>query len=154
MRNPNSSDGMAEDLIRSIVQMGCAEVHAKTLYEKTVAELENGLIDIGNDDVVQAQLKKIESIKEELSSYASIRRKAMLYLFGMFNGNKNYWCEIKHLGIAAYTLFEAWEASDNDDDLLDLANEAQKAFTRALCAFLGKEITDCAACFADMIKET
>lgn len=153
MRNPNSSDGMAEDLIRSIVQMGCAEVHAKTLYEKTVAELENGLIDIGNDDVVQAQLKKIESIKEELSSYASIRRKTMLYLFGMFDGDKSYWCEIKHLGIAAYTLFEAWEASDNDETLLDLANEAQKAFTRALCAFLGKEITDCAACFADMIKE-
>ena len=154
MKNPNSSDGMAEDLIRSIVQMGCAEVHAKTLYEKTVAELENGLIDIGNDDVVQNQLKKIESIKEELSSYASIRRKTMLYLFGMFDGDKNYWCEIKHLGIAAYTLFEAWEASDNDDDLLDIAMEAQKAFTRALCAFLGKEITDCAACFADMIKES
>lgn len=153
MRNPNSSDGMAEDLIRSIVQMGCAEVHAKTLYEKAVAELENGLIDIGNDDVVQAQLKKIESIKEELSSYASIRRKTMLYLFGMFDGDKSYWCEIKHLGIAAYTLFEAWEASDNDDDLLDVAMEAQKAFTRALCVFLGKEITDCAACFADMIKE-
>lgn len=154
MRNSHSSDGMAEDIIRSIVQMGCAEVHAKTLYEKMVAELENGLIDIENDDVVQAQLKKIESVKEEISSYASIRRKAMLYLFGMFNGDKNYWCEIKHLGIAAYTLFEAWEASDNDDDLLDLANEAQKAFTRALCSFLGKEITDCAACFADMIKET
>lgn len=154
MKNIHSSDGMAEDLIRSIVQIGCAEVHAKTLYEKTVAELENGLIDIGNDDVVQSQLKKIESIKEEISSYASIRRKTMLYLFGMFDGDKNYWCEIKHLGIAAYTLFEAWEASDNDDDLLDIAMEAQKAFTRALCAFLGKEITDCAACFADMIKES
>lgn len=154
MKNIHSSDGMAEDLIRSIVQIGCAEVHAKTLYEKTVAELENGLIDIGNDDVVQSRLKKIESIKEEISSYASIRRKTMLYLFGMFDGDKNYWCEIKHLGIAAYTLFEAWEASDNDDDLLDIAMEAQKAFTRALCAFLGKEITDCAACFADMIKET
>lgn len=154
MRNEHSSDGMAEDIIRSIVQMGCAEVHAKTLYEKAVAELENGLIDIGNDDVVQTQLKKIEAIKEEISSYASIRRKAMLYLFGMYKGDKNYWCEIKHLGIAAYTLFEAWEASDNDDDLLDIAMEAQKAFTRALCAFLGKEITDCAACFADMIKET
>ena len=141
-------------MIRSIVQMGCAEVHAKTLYEKTVAELENGLIDVENDDVVQAQLKKIETIESEIASYASIRRKTMLRLFDMFQGDKSYWCEIKHLGIAAYTLFEAWEASDNDETLLDLANEAQKAFTRALCAFLGKEITDCAACFADMIKES
>lgn len=154
MRNEHSSDGMAEDIIRSIVQMGCAEVHAKTLYEKMVAELENGLIDVENDDVVQTQLKRIEGVREEISLYASIRRKAMLYLFNMFSGDKNYWCEIKHLGIAAYTLFEAWEASDNDDSLLEIAMEAQKAFTRALCAFLGKEITDCAACFADMIKES
>ena len=153
MKNIHSSDGIAEDMIRSIVQMGCAEVHAKTLYEKAVAELENGLIDTENDDVVQAQLKKIETIESEIGSYASIRRKTMLRLFDMFQGDKSYWCEIKHLGIAAYTLFEAWEASDNDETLLDLANEAQKAFTRALCAFLGKEITDCAACFADMIKE-
>lgn len=154
MRNEHSSDGMAEDIIRSIVQMGCAEVHAKTLYEKMVAELENGLIDVENDDVVQNQLKRIEGVREEISLYASIRRKAMLYLFNMFSGDKTYWCEIKHLGIAAYTLFEAWEASDNDDSLLEIAMEAQKAFTRALCAFLGKEITDCAACFADMIKES
>lgn len=153
MKNIHSSDGIAEDMIRSIVQMGCAEVHAKTLYEKAVAELENGLIDVENDDVVHAQLKKIEAIEGEIGSYASIRRKIMLRLFDMFQGDKSYWCEIKHLGIAAYTLFEAWEASDNDETLLDLANEAQKAFTRALCAFLGKEITDCAACFADMIKE-
>ena len=77
----------------------------------------------------------------------------MLYLFNMYHGDKSYWCEIKHLGIAAYTLFEAYEASEKDEDLLDLAMEAQKAFTRAMCSFLGKEITDCAACFAEMLKE-
>lgn len=153
MRNEHSSDGMAEDLIRSIVQMGCAEVHAKTLYEKTVAEMENGLIDVEDEEVLQAHLKKTETILDEIEHYASIRRRMMLYLFDMFDGDKSYWCEIKHLGIAAYTLFEAYEASDGEVELLDLAMEAQKAFVRAMCAFLGKEITDCAACFAEMIKK-
>ena len=133
--------------------MGCAEVHAKTLLEKTMAEMENGLIDTENDEVLQKHLKKTDNIINEIEHYASVRRRVMLYLFNMYDGDKDYWCEIKHLGIAAYTLFEAYEASDNDDALLDLALEAQKSFTKALCAFLGKEITDCAACFAEMIKE-
>lgn len=154
MKNEHSSDGMAEDLIRSIVQMGCAEVHAKTLLEKSMAEMENGLIDVTDDDALQTQLKKVDTILEEIGHYASVRRKVMLFLFNMYDGDKSYWCEIKHLGIAAYTLFEAYEASDNNDELLDLALDAQKAFTKALCAFLGKEITDCAACFAEMIKES
>ena len=46
MENKHSSDGIAEDMIRSFVQVGCAELHAKTLLEKFSAELENGIVDV------------------------------------------------------------------------------------------------------------
>lgn len=152
MKNENSSDGMAEDLIRSFVQTGCGEIHAKTLYEKAVAELENGIIDIDDADVVKNQLEKIEQIKEEISELAELRRKIMIQLFEMYDGDKTYWCQVKHLGIGAYTLFEAYQASDDDQSLLDLANDANKAFIKALSHFLGMTPVDCAACFSDMLK--
>lgn len=152
MRNENSSDGLSEDLIRAIVQTGCAEAHAKTLYEKATAELENGIIDPDDKESVEAQVTKINDLTEEINELARIRRSAMLTLFQMYKGDKTYWCMIKHLGIASYTLFEAYQASDDDRELLDLATEANKAFVKALSHFLGVEITDCAACFADMLR--
>lgn len=148
MKNPNSSDGMAEDLIRSITQLGCAEAHYKTLYEKSVAEIETGKV---KEEDIPKQLAKIETIKENISDVANLRRKTMLLLFEKYDGDKSYWCEIKHLAIASYTLFEAYQASD-DEFVLELATDAQRAFTKALSAFLGTEITDCAACFAEMIR--
>lgn len=147
--NKHSSDGIAEDLIRSFVQMGCSEVHAKTLYEKAVGILNN--MD-GDDPKVKEQVEKIGRHIEEINEYASLRRQLMLYLFEMYDGDKDYWCLVKHLGISAYTLFEAYQANE-DPVLLDMAMDANRAFTKALSAFLGTEITDCAACFADMLKE-
>lgn len=151
MVNRHSSDGMAEDLIRAITQLGCAEAHYKTLYEKSVAELENGIIDTSSDEAVQKQLAKIDAAKEGITETAELRRKVMLRLYETYGGDKSYWCEIKHLAIASYTLFEAYEASD-DETILSMANEAQKCFTKALSAFLGTEITDCAACFAEFLR--
>lgn len=152
-RNSNSEVGIAEDMIRSYVQFGCAEIHAKGLYEKATAELDNGLIDATNEDALQSQLEKIEGYREDIEEYANLRRSVMRKLFSMFeNGNKEMWCQAKHLGIGAMTLFEAYEASDDDPDLLLMAYEANKAFIRAMSRFLGTEITDCAACFADALK--
>ncbi len=147
------SDGIAEDLIRSIVQTACAEVHAKTLLEKFEAQLTDGIIDLGNDEAVQKQISLIEDVQYEINALAELRRSIMLKLFNMYNGDKNYWCLIKHLGVAAYTAFEAYQASDDDADLLNIAVEANKRFTKALSHFLGVEITDCAACFADMLRK-
>lgn len=152
MKNEHSSDGIAEDIIRSIVQTGCAEAHAKTLYEKATAELENGIIDPDDTESVSAQVEKINDLVDEINELARIRRSEMITLYEMYQGDKTYWCMIKHLGIASYTLFEAYQASDDDRDLLDLAMDANKAFVRALSHFLGVEITECAACFADLIK--
>lgn len=152
MENKHSSDGIAEDMIRSFVQIGCAEVHAKTLLEKYQAQLENGLIDVTNSEVVQAQLDKIDDTVQEISSLAQLRRGIMLRLFEQNDGDKDYWCEVKHLGIGAYTLFEAYQASDDDPTLLNLATEANKRFIKALTHFLGVPITECASCFSDMLK--
>lgn len=150
--NINSSDGIAEDLIRAFVQVGCAELHAKTLLEKANAELENGLIDIYDTAKVQKQTEKITYITEEIDNLAELRRSLMLRLFEMYDGDKSWWCMVKHLGIGAYTLFEAYQASDNDSELLDMALAANRRFISALTQFLGLEITECAACFADALK--
>lgn len=146
------SDGTAEDLIRSFVQVGCAELHAKTLLEKANAELENSLIDIYDTTAVQKQTEKITYITEEIDNLAELRRSLMLRLFNMYDGDKSWWCMVKHLGIGAYTLFEAYQASDNDSELLDMALAANRRFISALTQFLGLEITECAACFADALK--
>lgn len=141
------SDGIAEDLIRSFVQVGCAEVHMKTLIEKTNSELENGIV-----EDFQSQSEKLNEMVEEANNLAELRRSIMLRLFNMYEGDKDYWCVVKHLGIGAFTLFEAYEASEDDPALLELALEANKRFIKAMCRFLGTEIVDCAACFADLIS--
>ena len=151
-RNEMSEVGYAEDLIRSYVQFGCAEIHAKTLYEKATAELENGIIDVEDADILQKQLALIEAYREDIDIYADLRRKAMRKLFSMFEGNRDMWCQVKHLGIGAMTMFEAYQGSDNDPDLLQLAYEANKAFVGAMTRFLGAEMSDCAACLSDFLK--
>ena len=59
-RNKDSEVGMAEDMIRSFVQFGSAEIHAKGLYEKATAELENGYINVEDNEVLQKHLDKCE----------------------------------------------------------------------------------------------
>lgn len=145
------SDGAAEDMIRAFVQIGCAEIHAKTILEKAEAEMEEGIIDLEDSDAVERQMKKISDIEEEMNDLANLRRRTMLRLFDMYAGDKDYWCMAKHVGTGAYTLFEAYEAT-GDPTLYDLALEANKAFIRTLTHFLGVEVTSCAACFADLLK--
>lgn len=148
----NGVDGIAEDLIRSIVQLSCSELHAKTLYEKYTAELENGLIDTENQEVVDKQIEKIDSALLDLNELAQLRRRAMLRLYELFDGNKDYWCQVKHLGSASYCLMECYLASDDDMELLQLAMDANKAFVRAVSQFIGVAPVDCSACLSDMLR--
>ena len=147
-----SETGMAEDIIRAFVQFGAAEIHAKGLYEKTTAELENGYINVEDNEVLQKHLDKCEQYRLDIETYANLRRGVTRKLFGMFEGDKDAWCLVKHLGIGAMTLFEAYEASDNDLELLNMAYDANKAFVLAMTRFLGVEISDCAACLSDSLK--
>ena len=146
MKNEHSSDSVAEDLIRAFVQVGCAELHTKTLIEKAEGELTKDMADM------VAISDTLEQLNSELEAQASLRRKLMYKLFSMYDGDKAFWCEVKHLGIGAYTLFEAYQGSDDDSDLYNLALEANKAFIVALSHFLGLEIPECAACFGDFLK--
>lgn len=152
MKNLNSEVGQAEDMIRSYVQFGCAEIHAIGLFYKANAEMENGLIDVDDPDVVSEQIAKIEQYRKDIETHANLRRTVMRKLFDMFDGDKDMWCQAKHLGIGAMTLFEAYEASEDDADLLMMCIEANKAFTHAISRFLGADIDDCAACLSDFLK--
>lgn len=143
------SDGVAEDLIRSFVQLGCAETHMKTLIEKYNAELENGMV---SDDEILHVADKISEATDEMNALAELRRGIMLYLFNQYKGDKDYWCLVKHLGIGSMTLFEAYQASDDDPELYTLYLESNKHFVKAITHFLGVEISDCAACLSDLLK--
>ena len=150
--NDMSTSGYAEDLIRAYVQFGCAEIHAKGLYEKANAELENGLVDTTDGDVLAKQLEKLGQYKNDINNYANLRRSMMRKLFSLFEGDRDMWCQVKHLGIGAMCLFEAYEGSEDDCDLLNMAYEANREFVSAMSRFLGIEWTDCAACISDFLK--
>lgn len=145
-------DGTAEDMIRSFTQIACAENHAKTILEKYEAQLENGFIDATDSEAVNAQIEKINDIVIEIQSMADLRRNMMRHLMYMYNGDVDYWCMVKHLAVAAYCAFEAYQASDDDAELYGLYLDANKRFIKAMSHFLGVEITECAACFADALK--
>lgn len=152
-KNNNSSSGMGEDLVRAFVQMGCAELHLMTLYQKTYAEMENGIVDMEDANVRQAQIEKAERYREDLIETADLRRQMMLKCFDLFeDGDKDVWCMVKHLGISSMCAWETWQASDDDPDLLYLAVQSNKMFTKYLTQFFGMEITDCASCLSDMLK--
>ena len=151
MQNKHSSDGIAEDLIRSLVQMASVELHTKTLIEKRISEIENGMV---NEEDIPKQLEVIQGLKEDIEEQAEVRRSIMLYLYNLYGqkGNKEYWCMVKHLSMAMYTMFESWQASERDEELLSMAIQINKMFIKALTCFLGVEITECSSCFSDILK--
>lgn len=152
MENKHASNGLAEELIRSIAQLGAMEYHYKTLVEKTNAELENGLVDLETNEKLTAQIEKMNGYKDDLIDTAELRRKLMLKLFGMFKGDKDLWCIVKHSLIAEEQVFESWQASEDDVELLDLWLEMNKMSNRAISRFLGAEVMDCASCLSDFLK--
>ena len=145
------SDGAAEDLIRAFIQAACSEGHYKTLIEKYSAELNNGIIDVEDADLVQRHLDQLNDAMSELDAVAELRRSLMRYLMEMYGGDTSYWCLVKHLGTAQYNAFEAYQAT-GDAALLNLSLELNARLTKALTRFLGVEITDCAACFTDALR--
>lgn len=154
-RNSHSEVGAAEDLLRSIVQMGAAEIHAMGLYYKVTAEMENGLVNVDDNEVLQQHLDKANMFLEDIETYAVLRRRmttALKEMVGTDKADKDLWCMVKHLGLSMMQCFEAYENSDNNLELLNLAYEANKAFTKAVTRFLGIEISDCSACLSDALK--
>lgn len=134
------------------MHLGASEYHAVTLYQKAFAELNNGIIDVDNPEVVNSQIAKIDRFRKDITDFAELRRNAMLSLFQMYEGgDRDMWCQVKHLGTAYITAMEAYQSSE-DLNMLQLATDINKKFTEALTAFLGAEITDCASCLGDFLK--
>lgn len=152
--NKQASEGLAEDLIRSMVQTACIELHLKTLVEKRQSELDNGLIDTENFEIVKKQVDIIKDLREELLFVTEQRREDMRALFNLYQGqgDKEQWCIIKHAAMAMYTAFESWQASDNDRLLYQIFVNKNAYFIKKMSKFLGITITECAACFSDMLK--
>lgn len=149
MENKHSTSGMAEDLIRSFVQIACLEIHTKTLIEKRISELENGMV---KDEDIQKQVETISELRSELNEQSQLRRKQMLYLYEQFKGgDKEQWCLVKHSAIAMFTAFEAYQAQE-DEELFDFAMQANNLFIKYCSKFLGADIEPCASCFSDFLK--
>lgn len=148
MENKYASEGIAEDIIRSFVNIACSELHEKTLLEKKQSIVENIL-----DEDLEKILGEISAHKENIENLANIRRKTMKVLFDLYkDGDIEQWCNIKHQGMAMYTMFEAWQASDDNVELYTLYIEMNKVFISTMSKFLGITITDCASCFSDILK--
>lgn len=152
MQNVNSTSGMSEDIIRAIGQLGATELHLKTLYEKTLAEMENGIVDVSDPDILVKSTDKLNDYLTDLQEITQLRRQTMLALYNMYDGDKDAWCLVKHLSIANECMFEAWQGSDNDPELLQLAIDTNKQFVKAITRFIGAEISSCAACLSDFLK--
>lgn len=151
--NVHSTDGYTEDLIRSFVQVGALEMHAKTLLEKRESELVNGL---NEKQTMQEQTAIVNEMKEQVSIYADMRRADMLLLYKIFGekGDKEQWCMVKHLAISSMTAFEAWQGCTDkyETELFKMYIDKNALFINAMAKFLGVEITECASCFADILK--
>lgn len=152
--NPHTSDGIAEDIIRSFIQLASMEMHYKTLIEKSVSELENGIVNVDSMETVVKQEEIIKMLREDLALAAQLRRDDMLLLYEMYGskGDKRRWCNVKHLSIAMMTAFEAYQASDDNTRLFNSYLAKNRMLIKELSIFLGVEITECAACFADALK--
>lgn len=148
----STADGSAEDLIRSIMHLGASEYHAISLYQKKSAQLENGIVDVDDPDILNSEVAKLNRYRQDILDFAELRRIAMLNLFEMFSGgDKDEWCQIKHLSIAYITAMECYQSSEDMKHLV-LAENINKKLTEALTSFLGAEITDCASCLSDYLK--
>lgn len=166
------NDGLVEDLIRTFQQLACTEGHLKTLIEKYQSEIQNRLIEVEdeaelkalaeklevepkdvNDVLRKAHIVKLNDTIDELNDLAELRRAVMLRVMNAYPAaDKNWWCTVKHLSMASYCAFEAYQASDNDAVLLNIWLATNARFVNAMTHWLGTEITSCAACFSDILK--
>jgi len=151
--NKHSTDAIAEDVIRSFTQLSANELHLKTLIEKRESELQNDLIDFEKVNY-QEFIENLGHLSEELEDVTELRREMMLFVYELYDsiGDKERWCNVKHYAGASITAFEAWQAMPKNDKLYDFWQRSNRLFIGSLSRFLGLEMTECASCFADMIK--
>lgn len=146
--NKLSSEGLLEDLMRTMVELVCAELHEKTNLERLNADLELGEID-------QLEFDQLEpDYIQNLDEVTQLRRATtkMIYDLSGGKGNIKKWCLTKHVAGAMYTAFEAYQASDNDMALYDLYLGINKYFIKVMTEFMGLPVISCASCLTDILK--
>lgn len=146
--NKYSTEGMLEDLIRAMVQLCIAELHEKTNLERLNADLELDRIQLTDFTVQEMEL--IESL--EMITEARRTHQKLIYTLAGEKGDMKQWCKVKHMAMAMYTTFEAYQASDNDQALYSAYLQVNKLFIATMTKFLGFPVTDCASCFTDFLK--
>lgn len=146
--NKLSSEGLLEDLMRTMVQLTCAELHEKTNIERLNADLELGEINLQEFDELEPDyIANLEQV-------TALRRTTTKLIFDIAGGkgNEKKWCLTKHVGAAMYTAFEAWQASDNDMALYDLYLNINQYFIKVMTEFMGLPVISCASCLTDILK--
>lgn len=146
--NKYSTEGMLEDLIRAMVQLCATELHEKTNLERLNADLELGRIEFADFNIQEIEL--IESLS--MITEARRNHQKLVYTLAGGKGDMKQWCKVKHMAMAMYTTFEAYQATDNDQDLYSAYLNTNRLFIATMTKFLGFPVTDCASCFTDFIK--
>lgn len=146
--NKYSTEGMLEDLIRAMVQLCATELHEKTNLERLNADLELGRIQLTDFTVKEMEL--MESL--DMITEARRNHQKLIYTLAGEKGDMKEWCKVKHMAMAMYTTFEAYQASENDQALYSAYLQVNKLFIATMTKFLGFPVTDCASCFTDFLK--
>lgn len=148
MSNDKSTSGMLEDLLRSTQQLAAIELHAKTALEKADHEMS-----IAETKDLQQALEKVEKAEKYLKHVTELRRKGMSIMADFAKKlDPNKWCEVKHVMMASYCAFEAYQAEPTSIPLEAFYLDTNKLMIEVVSDFLGLDIPPCAACFSDALK--
>lgn len=146
--NKDSTSGMLEDLLRSTQQLAAMELHAKTALEKADHELS-----VVEDVMLQERLIKVQKAENYLEKVTDLRRKGMKLLSSYATTlDETKWCEVKHVMMASYSAFEAYQAEPKSLPLETFYLETNKLMIQVVSDFLGLDIPPCASCFSDALK--
>lgn len=148
MSNPKSTSGMLEDLLRSTQQLSAMELHAKTAIEKADHELQTV-----EPQELQNALVKLKKAETYLEHVTDLRRKGMNLLSEFAETlDETKWCEVKHVLMASYSAFEAYQAEPRNTKLFQFYLQTNNLMIEVVSDFLGFDIPPCASCFSDALK--
>ena len=110
MENKYESDGLAEDMIRSFIQIAILETHKKALLEKCVSGIDNGMVD---EVDIGRHLEIIKKLEVEIQDLADLLMTAL---------NKNqYFTKI----ISGFLAFEVPESVTCFIDILRMRQKEE-----------------------------
>lgn len=150
--NKKSSIGLAEELIGALTNQTAEEQHLKVMLDDTDARIKNGLYD--TDEELANLIEKHDRLHEYIRTATDTRRRTLAYLYdlGTKEQDQKFWCTVKHKIASTGMLFEAMQAADMEDDILEeLYFDSKEQLNLYITEFLGLTITACSTCVADSL---